>query len=619
MSLSTEQDAVTKSLKYHNLVLALPGAGKTHTMISFISNLVENPLHKVIALTFSNASAAEMKSRVGRLVKGHKRKQIFVSTFHSLIWSQTKKHPNFSGRKLLTGSSGQRVTNFIIENYRKSLKLSEQYDLRVVLTHSKEGELLSEPREVFKTYKFKTICNWLLKKLSETPFHENIDFDYDYIFKQGIDHFYQYYLDKLAELKYWPMDIMCVEIVRALLVGDIEPIPATRIIVDEFQDTDLVQYTWIKCHGLAGAKITVVGDDDQSIFSFRGALGVNGMRMFQDDFEVKTHTLSKCFRCGSEILSASEAVIKHNIDRVEKQMNSGASNEGEVFFYGAETCKEEFENIAEMLKDHTESSVAILARTNEELNQLETYLKSEHDIDSNRLNSKSIWESDNLKILLHIFCTILNVKPQHHLVPLLVYFNESQSNIVMISETLGTAGFGHCNIHDWELNDNTVKLNQLCQRYWHLSNSVETDSVIDLFTCVLTEFENIFSDNLKSFYKTFEKIVFGMQAPKISEKLLMIDELTNKSSKKDDDQNLPVLTTFHGAKGLEWDVVWLTGLDEENIPHQMPGVIMTDGLIEEERRLLYVAMTRAKTKLYLSWVKFPTKYLVEAYGLEELM
>ncbi|GGB77829.1 UvrD-helicase domain-containing protein [Shewanella inventionis] len=113
MSLSTEQDAVTKSLKYHNLVLALPGAGKTHTMISFISNLVENPLHKVIALTFSNASAAEMKSRVGRLVKGHKRKQIFVSTFHSLIWSQTKKHPNFSGRKLLTGSSGQRVTNFM--------------------------------------------------------------------------------------------------------------------------------------------------------------------------------------------------------------------------------------------------------------------------------------------------------------------------------------------------------------------------------------------------------------------------------------------------------------------------------------------------------------------------
>lgn len=619
MSLSAEQAAVIESTDNHNLVLALPGAGKTHTMISFISNLVQQPENKVIALTFTNAAAAEMKARVGKLVQGKKRKQVFVSTFHSLIWSQTKKHPNFSGRKLLSGPSSSRVIRFIVENYRKSQNIKKEFWLDIQITHDKEGNPYDDVKVQKKKYQFITICNWLLKAFSETPFHESIEFKHTDVFTKGIDHFYQYYLSKLAELKYWPMDTMCVEITRALLQGDIEPINCTRIIVDEFQDTDLVQYSWVRCHGLAGAKITVVGDDDQSIFSFRSALGVAGMRMFQDDFEVVNHTLSMCFRCGSEILASAGGLISHNVDRIDKVMNSGAANEGEVFFLSAEEPSDEVQNIADMIQSSVGQSIAVLARTNEELNIVEAALKSDYGIDINRLNSKSIWENDNLKIIMHFCCTITQTNSHNHLVPLLVYLNESQENIVNINESLNGVSFGHCNVHDWDLSEYTIKLNQFCQQYWHLSNCTEDNQITSFIENMIGEFTPILSDGIKQFKEAFITILLGMRENSLQDKLKRIDELTNQTSKKKVENDLPILTTLHGAKGLEWDIVWLMGLDEENIPHAMPGVILTKDVVEEERRLIYVGMTRAKSNLYLSWVKSPSEFLIEAFGLEALM
>jgi DNA helicase-2/ATP-dependent DNA helicase PcrA len=105
----------------------------------------------------------------------------------------------------------------------------------------------------------------------------------------------------------------------------------------------------------------------------------------------------------------------------------------------------------------------------------------------------------------------------------------------------------------------------------------------------------------------------------LADKLQWMEEQTSQKTKKKESSDLPVLTTFHGSKGLEWDVVWLMGLDLENIPHKMPGVIMNQAVIEEERRLLYVAMSRAKTKLYLSWLNIPSRFLGNAFNVENLI
>jgi DNA helicase II / ATP-dependent DNA helicase PcrA len=280
MGLSEEQTKAVSSTNQHNLILALPGAGKTFTMINYIENLVASPKNRILALTFTKAAAEEMKIRIGKKVFGDHRKKIHVSTFHSLILQQTRKHPEFSGRKLLSGNAADRVTNHIIESYRADRTIPEHVEILETQTHDKNGKEYSEPKEKTREISFRAVCKKLLKEYLSTPYHDEIEFEFDSVFKRGIDDFYEYYLDHLAHLKYWPMDVMCVEITKALMVGDITPINCSHLIVDEFQDTDPVQYAWVKSHGIAGAKITVVGDDDQAIYSFRGSMGVEGMKLF---------------------------------------------------------------------------------------------------------------------------------------------------------------------------------------------------------------------------------------------------------------------------------------------------------------------------------------------------
>lgn len=149
MGLSDEQARAVKSCDEHNLIVALPGAGKTFTMTSFIENLVQTQNNKVLALTFTKAAAEEMKTRIGRKVKGDQRKQIHVSTFHSIILKQTQRHPHFSGRKLISGNTSDRVTAHIAESYRVSRDISEEVELIEIVTHSRTGKEYSEPKLKF--------------------------------------------------------------------------------------------------------------------------------------------------------------------------------------------------------------------------------------------------------------------------------------------------------------------------------------------------------------------------------------------------------------------------------------------------------------------------------------
>ncbi|MCT8877553.1 ATP-dependent helicase [Shewanella xiamenensis] len=618
MGLSDEQARAVKSSDQHNLIVALPGAGKTFTMISFIENLVQIPENKILALTFTKAAAEEMKSRIGKKVMGLQRKQVHISTFHSLILKQTQRHPYFSGRKLINGNTADRVTAHIAESYRVPLDISEEVNIVETVTHSKTGKEFREPKIKITAVPFRVVSKWLLSEYIATPHHEEVEVDYSYVFPRGIDDFYQYYLEQLAKLKYWPMDVMCVEITRALMMGDIEPISCTHLIVDEYQDTDKVQYEWIKCHGIAGTKLTVVGDDDQAIFSFRGSLGVDGMRLLQADFDVNYHTLSICFRCGNEILSAAGNLVSFNKERIEKNMLSGAKEDGDVYLHAFVEADEEMIHLCEGLLENIGRSRAVLARTNKELDVIESYLTS-NDIECNRMNGSSIWESDNLRIYLHFMGTILQVNSAEHLTPILVLLNESQDNILEINSTLQGLGFGHCDVDTAKWLEMTKKLYHLCQESWHLASTTDTDKMRELVERVSNQFGGIMSKSVKDFSSLFSDILISMNGSSLANRVEAIEEMCRRRKKKTMSNDEVVLTSFHGSKGLEWDCVWLVGLDADNIPHRMPNVKINDVNVEEERRLLYVAMTRAKTRLNLSWAGSPCKFLTESFSEEDLM
>lgn len=618
VGLSDEQARAVESSDQHNLIVALPGAGKTFTMITFIENLVQTPENKILALTFTKAAAEEMKTRIGKKVKALQRKQIHVSTFHSLIMKQTQRHPNFSGRKLINGNASERVTSHIAESYRLKVGISEEVEIKTIVTHSRTGKEYPEPKIKVKKVPFRVVSKWLLKEFIATPHHEDIEVEYDDVFPRGIEDFYQYYQDQLAKLKYWPMDVMCVEITRAMLMGDIEPINCSHLIVDEYQDVDKVQYQWIKCHGIAGTMLTVVGDDDQSVYSFRGSLGVEGMRLLQEDFKVNYHTLSICFRCGSEILKAAEHLVSFNNDRIMKNMRSEAKENGEVYLHPFNSLDEEVKHIAESLLDNIGKSRAVLARTNSELDYIESYLNL-NEIECNRMNGSSIWESDHLKIYLHFVCTILQVNSSEHLTPLLVYLNESQANIIEITETLQGLGLGHLDFDTATWLEQTIKLYRLCQDNWHLASTTDTENMKALIERVVNEFGNVMSKGVKEFSSLFSDIVVSTSSGTFASRIEAIEEICRRRTKKTMNEAEVVLTSFHGSKGLEWDCVWLVGLDDKNIPHKMPQVKIEDVNIEEERRLLYVAMTRARIRLSLSWIINPCKFLKESFSEEELV
>lgn len=616
MSLSSEQAGVVSSTTDHNLIVALPGAGKTFTMISYIEKLVMVPDNRIVALTFTKAAAEEMKNRVGKKVFGAQRKQLHVSTFHSLILKQAKKHVDFSGRKLLSGNASDRLSNHIAESYRVKMGLQEEVTIIELVTHSRSGEEYDEPKEKSRQIPFKRVCNQLLKEFIATPYHDEIEFEYSSVFKNGIEDFYEYYLEQLYHLKSWPMDVMCVEVTRALLIGDIEPINLTHLIVDEFQDTDPVQYAWVKCHGIAGAKITVVGDDDQAIYSFRGSMGVGGMRLFQENFDVKYHTLSTCFRCGNEILTMAGKLVSFNNDRIAKKMNSAANDDGEVNLLYYESAEDESDGIGEGLLDNIGQSRAVLARTNSELNFIEGFLKCK-GIECYRMNGTSIWESDSLKIYLHFLCVILQIRANTHLTPLLVYLGEAQSNVLQINSSLNGLSFVHCELDSNDWLKKTVELQNFCKERWHLSSTSDESKMIGLIDDIAEEFGSIMNKGVKDFAKLFKDILITMSGSTFGRRVEEMERMSQQRSKQAVADESVILTTFHGSKGLEWDYVWLMGLDDENIPHQMPGTKLDDSLIEEERRLLYVAMTRAKSKLSMSWVSTACRFLKESFAVED--
>lgn len=601
MGLSTEQYAVSTSVSSHNLVIALPGSGKTHTMISFISNLVDNPLNKILALTFTNAAAEEMKARVGKSIKGRKRKQVFISTFHSAIIQMVKKIPQLASRECLIGSSENQYNNFIFK------KMNEIYDIRKTAPNG----MKFTNKELKSLYFFtlKIVKNRLLKLdnvkcPNAERFSEIMGFDY-----------FDFYSSKLKELKVWPLDFMCREVTKMLVAGEVEPIQCNFLLVDEFQDTDEIQYEWIKTHGKAGTLITVVGDDDQAIYSWRNSLGVKGVEQFKNDFEHNYHTLSMCYRCPPEILLSAERIVLQNHSRIHKVMNTLDSTEGNMYLIPTTDEVEEAAYIVSGMKKHELGSRAILTRTNRQLDLLEVFLK-ENEIEYKRINSSSIWNNENLIIWVLLLYTVIKPNRNDYLKNVLIELNEDQETISnILSETNG-AGFTHLDDEMMWL-PSTSRFHHMCREHGGRGRTSDKDKIASTLDDIFNAISSSLSKKKNEFFEIFKNITLSMRGD-LEQRVQSMIELTRRREKTELDNEVVTLTTFHGAKGLEWDTVWLGGVNVDKLPLEVKGVAKEDINYEEERRLLFVAMTRAKRELYISWFSAnePSEFLVEAFCAE---
>ena len=265
--LTEEQAGTIKEPDEHKLIIALPGSGKTFTFISLAEAILKmDDSHSVLLVTFTNAAAGEMKQRIEKRLGKQMARRTKSATFASLMMHQFKQISR--GRKPVIGA--------------------EQYTFvkrALASLHMNTDE----------------IEEWLTKI-------EQMGRDLNYVSDDTpSSKVFERYIEILNDDNRYDLNLMARELIHGMRSGEVKPYKHTHLLVDEFQDTDAIQLEWVSCMGEVGAggegaKIAVVGDDDQSIYSWRGSLGFEAFLEFKERFGASAYVLSRCVRCAPAIL-----------------------------------------------------------------------------------------------------------------------------------------------------------------------------------------------------------------------------------------------------------------------------------------------------------------------------
>lgn len=594
--LTKEQSDTIEDTTIHKLICALPGSGKTHTFISYVDRILKaSPSNSVLMLTFTNASAKEMQDRINSRIGFPAAKRVKAATFASLMLKQFKQ----------------------IANNRKVIIGAEQYTfVKRALAEAKVG--------------YEEIDEWM-SKIEELG--REIDFTND---GTPSHRAFAAYCDILKRYKRYDLNMMARELYHGLSSGLIRPEPFTHFLIDEFQDTDANQYRWIAKQGELGKTLAVIGDDDQSIYGWRGALGYQAFVEFQHDFDAVGYFLSTCFRCKGNILHLAKGFIEHNEDRIDKDMKSIAEGEGKCVLHEipkgfisdftrsieeqetpeilakalekssakrASTDKnmEHMRFVAQVIKQEGTDGWALLARTNKQLDEME-YVLSELDFDTIRIGGKSIFDNEHAVGIISLLMGITLPYSNAQLTTGLSWAGESEvvlHDIFISSQLNGFAG-ALPKGNSWQ--KYTTFFKELAIKAQHIREKNAEGFLKQFFKAI----ERIISNRKDKDEKLqlavcdlCKSITLNMDLP-LKDRVRLLDKRAQKNQSKQDikDRTKVILVTLNSSKGLEFPRVWIFDLEDGRMP-MLRGESIEE--IESERRLLYVGMTRAEDELHLSY------------------
>ena len=593
MNLNTLNKEQKEAIEYLNgplLVLAGAGSGKTKVLTSRIAYLIEkgiNP-YNILAITFTNKAAAEMKGRIVKLVGGEA-SSMQISTFHSFGLKLIRENTNLLGLD----------NNFAIFDVEDSITAIKRVLRRLNIDSTKYT-----PKAFHN--KISSLKNDLINSSSYSKYARD-EFE-----NMVVKVYEEYEKEKLNDNAVDFDDLLLLPIKLFKENKNILEKYQERykyILIDEYQDTNEAQYIMTKLLASRYQNICVVGDSDQAIYGFRGANFKNILN-FEKDYKLcKKVILKKNYRSTKTILDAANSVIKNNKLRHPKDLESVKGDGEKIIYYRARNGLDEINFVAseidKLKKDVSLDEIVVLYRTNAQSRLFEEeFLK--RGIPYRLIGAINFYARREIKDLMAYLKVINNPRDAISLLrcintPKRGIGNKSIEDIILRSNEQGISLFDAIDSGKPLAFKNIIL--DLMEASNHLSLTELVDLVLDksgLKSELLkensveaeTRLENL--EEFKSITKSFEDKYGLISLPDFLYEVSLISDNTEVT----DSSNRVTLMTIHSVKGLEFDNVFITGLEEGLFPHM--NAMNSSSEIEEERRLCYVAITRAREKLYIT-------------------
>jgi DNA helicase-2/ATP-dependent DNA helicase PcrA len=585
------------------LILAGAGSGKTKTITHKIAYLIDQKLtlpYQILAVTFTNKAANEMKDRLANLLhwSEHSSPLIWLGTFHAICLKLLRREASVMGLKSDFSVYDERDSISVIKSILREMGYSDkEYNPSAIksLISAAKNEYLSPSAYAQLSYgpMQKMAAQVYVRYQQELKKSMALDFDDLLFYSLSLLDQHEDILEKYRNL--WKY-----------------------CFVDEYQDTNQVQYDLIK--KLAIPNICVVGDDWQSIYSWRGANFRNILNFEKDYPDTLTVKLEQNYRSSQNILDSAQAVMAKSDNRSDKKLWTDAGSGVRVGLINAVSDIDEIQRIIRMIDNATIdryklSDIAILYRTNSQSRIIEEYLLS-NNIAYKIVGGLRFYDRAEIKDLIAYLKIIINPRDFQSIIrvagtppkglgdkslqALKDFMNSHDYDLLEASSAIDSSNLNP------RAKKAVVELANFIERF--LPRAQEVGNLVLLIRDILNasglihyyQQEKEFGPGRVENMEEFISVAANAGDKKLSDFLLDLS-LSSDLDKINPDMGALSLLTMHAAKGLEYDMVFIVGLEEGILPHN--NSLLDQEQIEEERRLLYVGMTRARKRLILSFAQ----------------
>ncbi|HXS36707.1 MAG TPA: UvrD-helicase domain-containing protein [Flavipsychrobacter sp.] len=616
--LNEQQQEAVEHIDGPLMIVAGAGSGKTKVLTTRIAHLMHKGVDafNILALTFTNKAAREMKERIERILGNTEARNLYIGTFHSVFARILRAEANKLGYP----------NNFTIYDTddAKSVIKSIVNDMNLDDKHYKPSYVYNRISAAKNslvdpvTYKQDTHIQQEDARSNRPLMGDIYDAYSKRCFKNGAMDFDDLLFKMYVLLTNFP-DVLAKYQHRF-----------KYILIDEYQDTNLAQYAIIKMLGAVHENICVVGDDAQSIYSFRGAT-VQNILQFQDDYEdVKIVKLEQNYRSTQSILNVANNVIANNKNQIPKQLWTSNSEGDKIVLVRTMTDNDEGRFVADAITEqklrnhYLNKEFAILYRTNAQSRSFEESLRR-MNIPYKLYGGVSFYQRKEIKDFLAYLRVIVNPNDEENIKRIINYpargigktslekvtvkandLDKSFWEMLQNLEAVGLKGAAAIAIEDFVTKIKSFQVMLEKQNAYDVAFGIgkHTGLVQELYNDKsvegLARYENVqeLLNSIKEFTETPDE-EGELRDKSLGSYLQQITLLTDADEGNDEDQDTVKLMTIHAAKGLEFPCVFVVGLEENLFPNSMSLYDRAD--LEEERRLFYVAITRAKKRLWVTY------------------